>query len=173
MKNVLVLVMVLAFAASANAALMISINGNTQVDSIQIEPSDWITIDVHDDQAQGYVDWLAYLDIGPVADGDYQLANARLGAGAGDFASFVPSVYGGYDDFEITQADTATPNPDPGVVFEVDLHCLGVLPDGQVDVILYDSQGGVLDTATIYQVPEPATIALLGLGGLLLRRRRK
>jgi hypothetical protein len=35
------------------------------------------------------------------------------------------------------------------------------------------SDGQVLDTVTIHQViPEPATLALLGLGGLLLRRRR-
>ena len=170
MKNVLVLVMVLAFAASANATLMISLGGDTNVDSVTIAPSDWITIDVYDDQAGGYVDWLAYLDIGPVDNGIYTLANARLGAGAGDFASFVASVYAGYNDFEITQADTAPPDPGPGVVFEVDLHCEGI---GPVDVILYDNAGAVIDTATITQIPEPATMVLLGLGGLLLRRRRK
>ncbi len=31
----------------------------------------------------------------------------------------------------------------------------------------------ILHTLTIHQIPEPATIALLGLGGLLLRRRKK
>ncbi|MFC1738650.1 PEP-CTERM sorting domain-containing protein [Planctomycetota bacterium] len=34
-------------------------------------------------------------------------------------------------------------------------------------------QGTILDRLTIHQIPEPATIALLGLGGLFLRRRRK
>ena len=34
------------------------------------------------------------------------------------------------------------------------------------------TDGQILDTVTIHQVPEPATLALLGLGGLLLRRRR-
>jgi hypothetical protein len=41
---------------------------------------------------------------------------------------------------------------------------------------LYDSAGTtgtVLGTETIQVIPEPATIALLGLGGLLLMRRRK
>jgi hypothetical protein len=31
----------------------------------------------------------------------------------------------------------------------------------------------VLHTLTIHQIPEPATMALLGLGGLFLLRRRK
>jgi hypothetical protein len=32
--------------------------------------------------------------------------------------------------------------------------------------------GVIEDTLTIHQIPEPTTIALLGLGGLLLRRRK-
>ena len=30
----------------------------------------------------------------------------------------------------------------------------------------------LVDAVVIHQIPEPATIALLGLGGLLLRRRK-
>lgn len=33
--------------------------------------------------------------------------------------------------------------------------------------------GTILDSIVIHQVPEPATLALLGLGGLFLRRRKK
>jgi hypothetical protein len=45
-----------------------------------------------------------------------------------------------------------------------------------VDVFVGLFDGGVgtlLDTLTIHQVPEPTTLALLGLGGLLALRRRK
>jgi hypothetical protein len=39
-------------------------------------------------------------------------------------------------------------------------------------VMLLDSDGGIIDTITI-NIPEPMTISLLGIGGLLLRRRKK
>jgi hypothetical protein len=37
----------------------------------------------------------------------------------------------------------------------------------------YNAAEGDLGDLTIYTVPEPATVALLGLGGLLLLRRRR
>jgi hypothetical protein len=62
------------------------------------------------------------------------------------------------------------------------IHC-----DGEGDVVVrlgpgtkfggsFDLAGPVTDiggTITIYQIPEPMTVALLGLGGLALLRRRK
>jgi hypothetical protein len=170
MKKLLVILTVLALATMANAAIHISLDGNITIDEITIDPSDTITIDVYDDQAGGYVDWMHYLDIGPIDNSVYTLSNARLGGGAGDYASFVQGTYNGYDDIEITQADTSAPDPDPGAVFLIDLHC-----EGSGDVYIYIYDGGdfsVIDSAVIHQTPEPMTIALLGLGGLLLRRRK-
>jgi len=59
-----------------------------------------------------------------------------------------------------------------GVLDAKELHCVGPASD---DVIwLIDAESGVVfDTLIIHQVPEPATMLLLGLGGLLLRRRNK
>ena len=41
-----------------------------------------------------------------------------------------------------------------------------------VELSLMDSFGSTLDTATIDIIPEPTTMALLGVGTLLLRRRK-
>ena len=58
------------------------------------------------------------------------------------------------------------------------LHCEGI---GEVTLTLasiYDPGTGepvsitVMDTQVIHQIPEPMTFALLGLGGLFLRRRK-
>lgn len=171
MKKFLMLVLVLGFAASANAALMLSVDGDTSVDAVTINVSDWITIDVWDDQGQGYMDDIYYMYIGLKSEGGYTLANARPGSQAGDFASHAMYTYADYDGIEITQADTTAPDPGPGDIFLIDLHCeqAGVT----VNVVLYNNnETQVLDTLTITQIPEPATLALLSLGGLLLRRRK-
>jgi len=48
-------------------------------------------------------------------------------------------------------------------------HCLAA---GDAVVLLFDDGGTQLDSVIIHQiVPEPVTVALLGLGGLFLRRR--
>ena len=54
------------------------------------------------------------------------------------------------------------------VATDVAFHC-----DGEGDVTLYlvDNNGEVADSQVIHQIPEPMTLALLGLGGLLLRRK--
>jgi PEP-CTERM motif-containing protein len=82
----------------------------------------------------------------------------------------------------------------PAVIFDhIPIHCLG---DGDIEVVLTpaalacpfgipvvanDTTGYALEadgaavggSITIYQVPEPMTMALLGLGGLALIRRRR
>jgi hypothetical protein len=57
-----------------------------------------------------------------------------------------------------------------GLLDAKDLHC-NFGPSDDV-VILWDQDAVELDRILIHQIPEPATIALLGLGGLLLRRRK-
>ena len=162
--------LVLGLASTANATLSLRLNGSDLGAEATIEVTDVVVIGIYDDQAGGYVDFLSYLDIGLIAEGGYALTSPRLGPYAGDAASINQYTYLGYDEFLITQADMATPDPDPGEYFLVDLECIKDLVDVQV-ILTLDGVGQV-DSAIIHQVPEPMTIALLGLGGLLLRRRR-
>jgi len=60
-----------------------------------------------------------------------------------------------------------------GVLDAKELHCVG--PESDDVIYLVDaSDGSILDTLVIHQtgIPEPMTITLLALGGLLLRRRK-
>jgi len=59
----------------------------------------------------------------------------------------------------------------PGVWFEVWFHCDAI---GTAEIGFYNDYGGdvYVDSVFIEQVPEPTTVLLLGLGGLLMRRRR-
>jgi len=57
-----------------------------------------------------------------------------------------------------------------GVGFDFEFLCTSL--DGDVTVTIVDDVFGPVDTLTIHQIPEPITFALLGLGGLFLRRRK-
>lgn len=165
MKKMLVLLAVLGLVSTANATLSLSINGNTDISSITLYPSDYVTVDIHSDDI---LDWLAYLDLT-----DNDLIATRVSAGftanAGPDSSYSEYSYYGYWEYEVSNTDFAGGSTQPGSQFEVVLHCEGL---GNVEVLLYDDQVNLIDTATIVQLPEPMTIALLGLGGLFLRRRK-
>ena len=59
----------------------------------------------------------------------------------------------------------------PGEIFLIDL---SLEMDGDIIVELYDGRvdGGytVVDTLVIHNVPEPATLLILGLGAIFLRK---
>lgn len=178
MKKLLVLLMVLGMASFANAAIVISVNGDTNVEEITINASDTITVDVYNlGSGSDPIDFLAYLDFYYTSEGSYALSNARLGPAAGDFpASFIGPYDNGYDgeEYEIDQAWAVGSSEVTGAIFLVDMHC--ELAGTDVIVELWDARVGFdapVDLLTIHQVvPEPITIGLLGLGGLFLRRRK-
>ena len=95
---------------------------------------------------------------------------------AGDDASIwppppYPPSHGCYD---LTAADMTEPfdSIQPGVWFEFTVYGAAVGDVYTVDLYAED-WATILDTGTITVVPEPMTIAMLGLGGLFLLRRRK
>jgi len=97
----------------------------------------------------------------------------HLTAGSNAYVTPDPLGYVGY--YEIQAATWEPPFiPDilPGVQFEISVFIANV---GDVYTIdLYASDWvTILDSGTVTVVPEPMTIALLGLGGLFLLRRRR
>jgi hypothetical protein len=99
----------------------------------------------------GYMEW-AVIEALPL-DGSWHTMSS-------DFADLTPD--GTYATAPITQAQLADPNLEIRVLLR-DLHDGDPVPSGKVRMRV--------DTITAF--PEPASLALLGLGGLALVRRRR
>jgi len=56
------------------------------------------------------------------------------------------------------------------LVYNMLFHCEGI---GDVTFYAYDENFLTVDTQVIHQIPEPASLALLGLGSLVFFRKRK
>ena len=194
MKKFVTLLVVLGLASAANAGLLtgvqISVNGSLDVTEITIAPSTTLVIDVHvvaDQEGLGYLlispDDAAYGawydDLGSYVTGKYENGSGAGDGYPGEFAAkgdFPGSTarvdlgapFGfGYD--FIIAGSVTTPQLPGGKAFEYLYHCEA---EGETIIWVLDEEGTELDRVTITQTPEPMTIALLGLGGLFLRRRK-
>jgi hypothetical protein len=190
MKKLLIFVLVLGMASLASAmTLNISVDGIVDPpDSlITLYPSDYVTLDIH---SSGYhngpdyddaVYFALVADTGygtisgghvciPPAPGDSSIIEGVSPVDAGMCSEPENGIYGWIGAL-ITSGSVDTP---AGIYFdEIVFHCEG---PGDVVVKLYTTTDfstiDLVDSVVIHQIPEPATIALLGLGGLLLRRRK-
>ena len=193
MKKLLVLMLVFVIASLANAipgTLQISVDGvvDPPESEIVLEESEHAVIDVHSFGNTAVLDVMMFtegngvlsLDPGWIVDMagiDEVLVDISDQPGA---IGWLQSL--GYSPtsiiyFAITQAAVPIPEvPDGKIVDLIDFHCTGadLVPyQGETRILLFDTASeSVVDTQVIHQIPEPMTIALLGLGGLLLRRRR-
>lgn len=174
MKKLLILMLVLGLASSANAALtLVSSAGDT------LQPGGVTMIGIHNDVAaagQGLTTYLAIPTIYPAGwTGAHNIyAPPSLGMGPDHAYYGVMDIGGSLGMVDLWASDYAVASAEPygiGVLGEYEFSCTGL---GEVVVtLLAQDVSTVLDTITITQIPEPMTIALLGLGGLFLLRRRK
>ena len=194
MRKLLIFLLVLGLASTASA-VSVAIDANltatvylsdetTEWDGSDITTSTDLVIIVDSDFTVGYwtagayivsgLDYGSVAGRGPTAGSPADYTGSHYDA-AGDLAKVRYYTDGStYDGFELLADNSAeAPAQAAGDWFVFDYHCDGI---GDVVISFYDyatSATVAAGSITITQIPEPATIALLGLGGLLLLRRRK
>jgi hypothetical protein len=185
MKKLLVLMLVLGMATVANAALTLDISVSGAVanpdGSYTIHPSDHLTLDISTPQGilvdadMGDFIMVCDTELGSISGGvivnhntwwvDF-LSDDAVSAGA-PVPDGENGVWGSVGIFGYTIPATS-------LLFSgIDFHCEG-LGTTVVNIYTHDWSEitGTLASVTIHQIPEPITMALLGLGGLFLRRRK-
>jgi hypothetical protein len=182
MKNVLIVFTVLAMASVANAAVQLSVNGvvDPPDSTIKLLPSEIAVIDVHSNTpAYAQITYLLMQGPGSISMGPdfWKWEQTVVSIPSLEKADLLPifEVDMGYTNIteiigiDITDASDPFTQPNGKVVDGLLFHCEGL---GDVTLTLFDADLNVLDSQVIHQIPEPITFALLGLGGLFLRRRK-
>jgi hypothetical protein len=177
MKKLLILMLVLGITTAANAVPVLSVNGDTTVEQIDIPICTSVWIDVYNSEGGGHGFWLYIVDefgsesAGGEWTGNYIIHQDDNGQPAGKDASvdlnYLPNYVGG----EAKSFDPVYPVL-PGVQFEFEYHCLGPFCEWVYVELWNFDETQRLDYILVHQTPEPASMLLLGLGGLLLRRRK-
>jgi hypothetical protein len=165
MKKVLILLMVLGITSIAGAAT----NLTWSVDTVNVGVSDTVHVTLSADNNSAYdPKWM-----GNTAGTIAEIVDVQKRAAAGEDGAVVDKAPGSDGWWTLAAADTTgTPGDtiQSGIQYDVTIKGLAV-GTYTLDSDYYGAGGATNDVLTII-VPEPITIALLGLGGLLLRRRK-
>jgi hypothetical protein len=176
MKKLVALILVLGMSSLASAELIVTVNGEPQPDEITLSTSEMIELDLEiaagQDILGATIEWTLSNNQAEFVYGNVEFPVAF---------EMPPVTTGDPQRYYMSGAQLVQPKIDgPAVLLQgLMVHCLEI-----TDVILtVEAQAGTIDgswqpielfhTLKIVQIPEPMTVALLGLGGLFLLRRRK
>jgi hypothetical protein len=173
--NLSVLIAVLFLASAANALVVrLSTDGAVAADELNAVPGGSYTVYVISDS--DHVNYWTYLEMdlpspGTVAGGDPE-NNITIYSAAGNIASVADYSSVSILDVELAANDSGG-NVAAGIHFSFTLDVSSEWDETPFDIWITkpkDETFPVEHTLTV--VPEPMTLALLGLGGLLLRRKK-
>ena len=169
MRKFLVVALVLGIASAANA-VTIHVDGIDPGGSIEIGEGLSLVISVVGEDASSWLGYIIIEEGGPGA-----LSNAVNLDAAGDMGAVSPYAEAGWGSgYELTIAMSpgGTPAVAVGPQFTFD-YVGGVLGETtRISLFVDPEYGTPAALVDITIVPEPMTVILLGLGGLLLRRRK-
>ena len=168
MKKLLILTLVLGMASVANATVLSWSVDDITID-ITVDPVAVVQLIADDDQPYA----AKWVGAGPSIYAEIT-SIAALPAAGPDAAIKDPAItlWAGWWTVEALDFDPTTWDVSAGLQYDVTITGLD-LGTYLIDSDSYGTDGGINDVLTINVIPEPMTIALLGLGGLFLLRRRK
>jgi hypothetical protein len=184
MKKLLSMFLVLTMASFASAAIVIEVDDS----DLEVRPSQVVEIVVYSDtditMGNGLLQSILSASNGQAIDWWTEETGWMIAPGGGDMTQYGdPPMYDGFD-FLVNNMAGTTPFPAYAVIYSILFH----VPEykQESDYIIIDPTSGTWDGIpadigdgdglpyiVLHVVPEPMTVALLGLGGLFLIRRRK